>query len=204
MKLLRRIEKKLKSNYKTASIYNKIAILGKKRNFRKNYFNNEIDDKLVLFESFMGRKYACSPKAIYEYMLSDERFKDYKFVWAFKKPDDKKNNFFDERTTLIKYNRDKYFEVISKAKYWITNSRIPETIIKKDAHNNAKVGNVLLEDSYNNFIYSTKAKICCSNIKNLLIVENNGTFFITAKDKIVDLKDILNNFEIKVKENNFK
>ena len=132
MKLLRRIEKKLKSNYKTASIYNKIAILGKKRNFRKNYFNNEIDDKLVLFESFMGRKYACSPKAIYEYMLSDERFKDYKFVWAFKKPDDKKNNFFDERTTLIKYNRDKYFEVISKAKYWITNSRIPETIIKKD------------------------------------------------------------------------
>lgn len=79
-----------------------------------------------------------------------------------------------------------------------------ETIIKKDAHNNAKVGNVLLEDSYNNFIYSTKAKICCSNIKNLLIVENNGTFFITTKDKIVDLKDILNNFEIKVKENNFK
>ena len=29
-----------------------------------------LDDKTVLFETFGGRSYACSPKAIYEKMLS--------------------------------------------------------------------------------------------------------------------------------------
>ena len=40
------------------------------------------DDKLILFISFGGRKFDDSPKAIYDEMLQDARFKDYKLVWA--------------------------------------------------------------------------------------------------------------------------
>ena len=42
------------------------------------------DDRLILFSSFGGRKFDDSPRAIYEAMIRDCRFKEYKFVWAFK------------------------------------------------------------------------------------------------------------------------
>ena len=37
----------------------------------------EVEPKTILFESYMGRQYACSPRAIYEAMLQDSRFSDY-------------------------------------------------------------------------------------------------------------------------------
>ena len=43
-----------------------------------------LDDKTVLFISFHGKGYSDNPKAIYEEMLKDDKFKDYKFVWAIK------------------------------------------------------------------------------------------------------------------------
>ena len=46
--------------------------------------NKKTDDKIVVFSCFNGKSYTCSPKAIYEYMLSDEKYKDYQFVWFFK------------------------------------------------------------------------------------------------------------------------
>ena len=45
------------------------------------------DDKLILFNSFAGRKYDDSPRAIYEEMRKDSRFKDCKLVWAFHQPE---------------------------------------------------------------------------------------------------------------------
>jgi hypothetical protein len=39
------------------------------------------DDKMVLF-SALGRRYNDSPKAIYEYMIQQPRFKGYRMVWA--------------------------------------------------------------------------------------------------------------------------
>lgn len=132
MTIKEKVKKTLSSNKILVKPYN--ALLTKKRRivYRKKYLHNFVDDKLVVFEAFMGRKYACSPKAIYEYMIHDERFKDYTFVWAFKNPKEKKKYFDDKRTILVTYNRAKYYEYCSKAKYWITNSRIPDVLIKKD------------------------------------------------------------------------
>ena len=44
-------------------------------------------EKLILFESYKGRSYSCSPKAIYEEMIRDSRYDDYKKVWAFEDPE---------------------------------------------------------------------------------------------------------------------
>ncbi len=78
------------------------------------------DDKLILFSSFGGRKYDDSPKVIYERMLSDERFKNYKLIWAFINPE--KVQLPDD--IKIKCDTLKYYITALKARVWITNSSI--------------------------------------------------------------------------------
>ncbi len=93
--------------------------------------NTNIDDKLIIFSAFAGNSYTCSPKAIYKYIVNNPKYKDYKFVWAFKKIEDKIKYFNDERTELVKYNSKKFFEKLSQAKYWVFNFKTPEYFIKK-------------------------------------------------------------------------
>ncbi|MBD5456792.1 MAG: DUF115 domain-containing protein [Lachnospiraceae bacterium] len=84
-------------------------------------YKYEVNDKLVLFESFHGAYYNCNPRGIYEEMLRDDRYMDYKFVWAFKEPDKYKfleNNF---RTVVVKSNSKQYYKYCASAKYVITN-----------------------------------------------------------------------------------
>lgn len=40
------------------------------------------DDKMILFISFHGRGYSDNPRAIHEYMLASDEFKDYTYIWA--------------------------------------------------------------------------------------------------------------------------
>lgn len=102
-----------------------------KHKYMKFYKKNKVDDKLCVFEAFNGRKYGDSPKAIYLEMLNDEKYKDFKFVWAFKKVDDFKFLEENDRTTIVKYNSKEYKETYAKAKYWFTPSRLPDYIIPK-------------------------------------------------------------------------
>lgn len=78
------------------------------------------DDKLILFNSFGGKKYDDSPKVVYEFMREDRRFADYKFVWAFHEP----GNFDVPGATVIKTDTLHYFITAMKARAWITNSGI--------------------------------------------------------------------------------
>lgn len=78
------------------------------------------DDKLILFNSFAGRKYDDSPKVIFEHMRNDERFKDYRFVWAFHNPE--KHEVVG--TEKIKTDNLDYFVTALKARVWITNSSV--------------------------------------------------------------------------------
>ncbi len=89
-----------------------------------------IDDKTVLFIAFHGKGYSDSPKAIYEEMLKDERFKNYKFIWAIK--NHKKKDIKIEGAKIVEYLSIPYFYYLSKAKYWIFNCKMPAYIIKKD------------------------------------------------------------------------
>ena len=92
------------------------------------YLFYKVSPKMILFESFYGNSYSCSPKAIYEYMLTDERFNDFTFVWAFKEP----NKYsFDKRTILVKSNSRRYYKYLSKSKYWIVNLLINTGVKKK-------------------------------------------------------------------------
>lgn len=95
------------------------------------YFTNRVDDKLIVFESYMGRQYACNPKAIYEEILRDSKYNNYRFVWAFRDVSKYFNILDNERTAIVKYGSKEYYKYYAKALYWVTNSRLNESIIKK-------------------------------------------------------------------------
>ena len=73
------------------------------------------DDKLILFVSYGGRYCNDSPKTLYDAMKRDERFCDYKMVWAFMRPED-----FPDLDT-VKIDTMRYFIIALKARCWITN-----------------------------------------------------------------------------------
>ena len=76
------------------------------------------DDRLVLFNSFGGKKFDDSPKAIYECILNDSRFDGYRLVWAFHNPDE----FDVPNGEKIKTDNLRYFATALKARVWVTNS----------------------------------------------------------------------------------
>lgn len=82
----------------------------------------KVDPKLVLFEAYNGRQYACSPRALYEAMLQDEAYKDYQFVWAFK--DVKKYKWLgkNRNTRVVEMKSRPYRKVQTSAGHIITNS----------------------------------------------------------------------------------
>ena len=87
------------------------------------------DEKLILFESFKGKSYACSPRALFEYMVDAPEFEGYRFVWSFKKPS--RHRYMEEEyrnTEIIKTYGRTYEQTLAKAKYWITNYRVLDHI----------------------------------------------------------------------------
>ncbi len=87
----------------------------------------KIDEKMVFFSSFNGKYYTDSPKAIYLYMKNNPEFKNYKFIWAFSKPEEHKN-LEDENTIIVKQGSKKYEQYLLTAKYWVTNHRVYDHI----------------------------------------------------------------------------
>ena len=82
-----------------------------------------IDDKLVYFQTFSGRGYSDSPKAMYEYMLKAPEYRDYRFVWSFKEPE--KFEFLrNDRTDIVKFRTRADNKALRRAKYWISNYRM--------------------------------------------------------------------------------
>lgn len=80
------------------------------------------DNKLILFVSYGGRHYSDSPRVIYEAMLKDNRFKDYKLVWAFADPN--KYNI----SGSIKIDTLKYYKTALAARCWVTNVMIERAL----------------------------------------------------------------------------
>ena len=82
-----------------------------------------VDEKLVYFQTFSGRGYSDSPKAIYEYMKNAPEYEDYRFVWSFREPE-KFGDIADDRTAVVKYRSKADNIALRTAKYWITNYRM--------------------------------------------------------------------------------
>lgn len=91
------------------------------RKFARKY---EIDEKMVVFESFMGRQYSCSPRALYEELRDNPAYAGYKKVWAFKNPGKFKYLTEDPDTIVVKHGGTRHSAACAQAKFWVTNSRL--------------------------------------------------------------------------------
>ena len=78
------------------------------------------DSKTVVFACFQGLSYCDSPKAIYEHIKTLDAYKDFRFIWAFKKPEN--YDFLkDKSTTVIKIDSKAFLKALGRAKYWVFN-----------------------------------------------------------------------------------
>ncbi|MGN0613547.1 MAG: CDP-glycerol glycerophosphotransferase family protein [Porcipelethomonas sp.] len=110
--------------------FKKTYINRKAADFKKISENAPVDRKLVVFESFQGRSYSCSPRAVYEYMISSGEFKDYRYVWVFR--DVSAHGEFPANTSLVEFDSDESFRAYSEAGTWIVNSRLRDFLVPKE------------------------------------------------------------------------
>lgn len=130
-KLKAKIMNYCKKNVFFRKIVRNLIYVKRSLNYKKYYYGNIVDDKTILFEVFGGRNYSCSPKYIYEKMITMPEFKDYKFVWSFKNKDAHDIKKCDN-LIIIKHNSKDYYKYCASSKYWIVNSIMGEHIKKKD------------------------------------------------------------------------
>ena len=131
-KLIKKLKRKV-YNFRDASptgrkLANSLIYHFKKIRYNLKTASIKTDDKTAIFITFQGKSYGCSPKAIYEYMLSDEKYKDWTFIWLFKKPGDFPEVAANPNTKVYKYNRNNLHKYLPVAKYWISNYRFPQYI----------------------------------------------------------------------------
>lgn len=95
----------------------------KKAKYRKSGKGVKVNPKMAIFGSYNGRSYVCSPKAVYEYMISDESYANWNFVWFFDHPE--KYSFLEENpnTKVVKRGSAECERYLHEAKYWVFNFR---------------------------------------------------------------------------------
>lgn len=110
----------------------KLLLESKKKTYDEIKNSTKTDCRVILFSTFDGRSYGDSPKAIYEYMLSDERFEDYTFIWAFRNPKAFTFVLDNPNTYIVTVNSRDYEIACATAKYWVYNYRMSDHIYPKD------------------------------------------------------------------------
>src|SRR5699024_4827378 len=84
------------------------------------------NENIIVFESFLGKQYSDNPRAIYEYVK--ERYPAYRLIWSVDKESVSKfktlNIIYSRRFSL------KWLFIMNRAKYWVSNSRMPLWIPK--------------------------------------------------------------------------
>ena len=133
-RMLRRAARKLgHRSYQLNRIIKKMRRRSHENFYQKKCITQQTDEKLILFESFFAKKYADSPRAIYEALLRDPAYSDFRFVWVFREADLEKKEplVANERTTVVKHHTRECWMTYGRAKYWVLNSRVASFIEKR-------------------------------------------------------------------------
>ncbi len=91
-----------------------------------------VEDKTIIFDSFMGRSYADSPKALYLAMCADPRYDDFEIIWAFRRPGRYAEEPELQRARIVRYRSKNYWAAFARAKYWVVNSISPNHVAPRD------------------------------------------------------------------------
>lgn len=89
------------------------------------------DKYTILFIAFNGKSYGCTPKAVYEYMLTSGKYSDYRFIWVVRDMEKYEYLTHNPNTLIVKNRTKEYEKALAAAKYWICNYRIYDYIYPK-------------------------------------------------------------------------
>ena len=86
-----------------------------------------INNRVIFFESSVGRNYSSNPKYVYEEMINQELDKKFKCIWSLE------DNTIDIPGNVIKVKRArlKYLYYLAIAKIWICDTRQPAFLVKR-------------------------------------------------------------------------
>lgn len=91
-----------------------------------------IDDSLILYESFHGVTMGCNPYGIFKEALGDVRFQDFMHVWVVNSlevvPEGIKSN---KNVVFIARESDAYLRCLASARFLVNNSTFPPYFLKK-------------------------------------------------------------------------
>lgn len=90
------------------------------------FYGRHQQKKLIYFESFHGKQYSDNPRAIYEYIR--HYYPNYQCVWGVKKGYEELFNKY--RIPYVYRFSKKWYQTVSQATVWITNTRTKEWIEK--------------------------------------------------------------------------
>ncbi|PKR82657.1 CDP-glycerol glycerophosphotransferase family protein [Heyndrickxia camelliae] len=93
-----------------------------KSKFNETCETHKLNEKMVFFESFLGKNYSGNPKYIYEEMLRNDKYKNYTFVWSYsgENPEEIPGN-----PIIVNREEVEYYEYLAKSKYWVNNILFP-------------------------------------------------------------------------------
>ncbi len=102
----------------------KLALLG----YRILAMILPLSKDVVIFESNVGRNYSGNVRSIYEYMIEQGLDDKYRFVWSI---EDTKT-LIPGKTKIVRRTRLKYLYYMAIAKVWVSDSRMPKWLIKRE------------------------------------------------------------------------
>lgn len=131
MQIKKIIKRFIKGNVSLRKLARKIYYAINKIRYSFMAKNIKVDDHLIVLACFNGRSYCDSPKALYEYLIHHQEYKNYKCIWAFE--DVEAHNFLkkNNNTEIIDIKSKDYKKSLARAKYWIVNYKIQDYIFPK-------------------------------------------------------------------------
>ncbi|CAG7913339.1 Teichoic acid poly(glycerol phosphate) polymerase [Mammaliicoccus sciuri] len=119
------------NNLRSVSRHVKNIVQNNKMKNRSKYQlldkEESVDLNTIVFESFGGKNYSDSPKYIYEYM--QKNYPKLNYIWVFNNPD---KNVIIGNAEKVKKGSKEYYDAYSKAKFWVSNARLPLYLNKKE------------------------------------------------------------------------
>jgi CDP-glycerol glycerophosphotransferase len=86
-----------------------------------------VDNKVIFFESSVGRNYSSNPKYLYEEMVKQGLDNEYKCIWSL----DDTSIKIPGNSIKVKRTRLKYFYYLAIAKIWVCDTRQPSFLVKR-------------------------------------------------------------------------
>ena len=89
-----------------------------------------VSGNVIVWESNVGRNYSGNVRSIYEYMVSRGLDKRYKMVWSLENLD----TVIPGKAVKVKRTHFKYLYYMSVARVWVSDSRMPAWLIKREGN----------------------------------------------------------------------